>query len=213
VVVDKDPLPEECQRVLRRLVRSLNGAMRERRRSQASIARQLGCHRSTVARALSGRDVPPRDRIEQIAMILGVNVRRAMGRWDAADRLRKAQRRSSSPASAVPSGGCPPDGLRSYPDLLQGLRDLMHECDVSQRQLCLRDSRLSRSMGGAVLRGERSASLRMVNGIVRACGVSTEAQQAWAEAWWRFGKPCREAAHQRRREGYRYMLTREAPRW
>jgi len=50
----------------------------------------------------------------------------------------------------------------------------------------------------------------MVIAIVRACGVSDRAEQAWADAWWRVGSPHR--LEQRRRRAERYKRKMRAGR-
>jgi len=42
--------------------------------------------------------------------------------------------------------------------------------------------------------------------IVRACGVSDQAEQAWADAWWRLGLPHRLEERRRKAEGYRRKI-------
>jgi transcriptional regulator with XRE-family HTH domain len=155
------------------------------------------CDRSRVSRALSGREVPPRDLIERIAAALGDDIGETRRRWDHADIVRRQAR-------ACRAGGGPPDGLDRYTDLLQALRDLLRGRGISQRQLVQRDQsgRLRRSTVGAVLRGERTAQRTVVIAIVRACGVSDTAAAAWATAWWRLGRPHQQEQHRRRREGY-----------
>jgi hypothetical protein len=49
----------------------------------------------------------------------------------------------------------------------------------------------------------------VVIAIVRACGVSQDAEQAWTAAWWRDGHPHQTDQHRRRREGYEYMIRAE----
>jgi len=205
-MADSCQLPAECEPVLRALVRPLRHRMSQLGWSQEQLGARLGCDRSRVSRALSGREVPPQHLIEQIAKAIGADADRAIRRWEHADQLRRNARRPppDPAASATPLAGGPPAGLQTYADLLRGLRDLMHECRVSQRELCRRDHRLRRSTVGAVLRGERSASHGMVGAIVRACGVSDE-------TWWQLGRPHQEAEHRRRREGYQYMRTKDAP--
>jgi len=45
--------------------------------------------------------------------------------------------------------------------------------------------------------------------IVRAYGASEEAEEAWATAWWRIGRPHQIEQHRRRRDGYEYKNRAE----
>ena len=135
----------------------------------------------------------------QIAGYLGVDMAAAERRWTRNNaRLPNARSRIA--------GGGPPSGLRTYQDFQQALRELLKVRGVSQRELTRRDPRLSRSTVGAVLRGQRSAGQGMVIAIVRACGVSDQAEQAWADAWWRLGLPHRLEERRRKAEGYRRKI-------
>lgn len=196
-------MPAGCDPELWSLVKPMRVQMREQRLSQAQLAIRLGCDRSRVSRTLSARELPPRHLILQIAEMLGVDVAAAERRWA----RNKARMRN---ARARAAGGGPPPGLRTYADLLSGLRDLLSLQGVSQRELTRRDHQLSRSTVGAVLRGERSARQAMVIAIVRACAVSKQAEQAWAAAWWSLGRPHQIEQHRRRREGYEYKIRAEA---
>jgi plasmid maintenance system antidote protein VapI len=197
------PMPAGCDPELWSLVKPMRVAMREQQLSQAQLAIRLGCDRSRVSRALSGRELPPRHLIMQIAEALGTDVAAAERRWARNKaRMRKARARTA--------GGGPPPGLRTYAELLRELRDLLSLQGVSQRELTRRDQRLSRSTVGAVLRGERSARQSMVIAIVRASGVSEEAERAWAAAWWHLGRPHQIEQHRRRHEGYEYKIRLEA---
>jgi transcriptional regulator with XRE-family HTH domain len=210
-VTDASHLPTECLQVLRKLVAPLRNRRDHLGWSQEQLAAHVGCHRSRVSRALSGNEVPPRDLIERIATALRADTHKAMRQWAEADRLRRNARRPSpsATADAASLGGCLPAELRTYPELLRGLRDLMRERGVSERKLSRQSGNLGRSTVGAVLRGERSMSHGTVDAIVRACGVSDQARQAWSDAWWRLGQPHQADAHRRRREGYRLMLTKD----
>jgi transcriptional regulator with XRE-family HTH domain len=189
------------------LVKPMRVAMAELGLSQAQLAIRLGCDRSRVSRALSGRELPPRHLIVRIAQALGTDVAAAERRW-ARNAARTRNARARTAASAA--GGGPPPGLQTYADRRQALRDLLRLRGISQRELTRRDGRLRRSSVGAALRGERSAGLGAVIAIFRACGVSEEAEQAWAAAWWRLGRPYQEMQHRRRREGYDYKILRDA---
>jgi transcriptional regulator with XRE-family HTH domain len=210
-VTSANQLPAECLPVLRALVRPLRYQRSQLGWSQEQLAARVGCHRSRVSRALSGDELPPRDLIGRIAVALGSDIDRAMRRWAQADQLRRNSLRPSPgmTADATSLGGCLPAELRTYPEFLQGLRDLMRERGVSERELARLNRNMRRSSVGAVLRGERSMSLSTLDAILRACGVSDQARQAWSGAWWRLGQPHQEEAHRRRREGYRSMLVRD----
>ncbi len=212
--------PEELECALKALVHPLRRKMRQQRLSQGQIALYLGCDRSRVSRALSGRELPPLSRIEEIAELVGADVEQARQQWRRAAALhRKAQ-------TSAAEGG-PPQGMANYPDFLQALNELRFQNDLSQRELVRRDTtgKLTRSTVGAVLRGERSATLAMVVAYVRACGVSELAVNAWESAWERLAYPHmlhqhylrwlgmkrRECAERMRLEEARY--GRPAGRW
>lgn len=200
-------MPAGCDPELWSLVKPMRVQMREQGLSQAQLAIRLDRDRSRVSRALSGRELPPRHLIMQIAQTLGTDTDTAERRWARnAARQRNARTRA---AAASPAGGGPPPGIRTYADLLRALRDLLRARGISQRELTRRDQRLSRSTVGAVLRAERSARLDMVIAMVRACGASAEAEQAWAYAWRATGHPHQIEQHRRRREGYEYMIRTE----
>ncbi|WP_405149101.1 helix-turn-helix transcriptional regulator [Sphaerisporangium sp. NBC_01403] len=186
----------EYEPVLRAMVTPLRERLKASGMSHARLGILIRYERSRVSRALSGREVPPRHRIEQIAQVLGADVDLAMRRWKAADALRRKGRVSKA-------GGGPPNGIASYTDFLSALRDLLSQHGISQRKLA-HDSngRLRRSTVGAVLRGERSARPEMVAAIVQACGEGEAAMAAWDALWWRYGRPHQEEQHRRRREGY-----------
>lgn len=201
------PMPAGCDPELWSLVRPMRVQMRDQGLSQAQLAIRLGRDRSRVSRALSGRELPPQHLIMQIAQTLGTDTAAAERRWARnAARQRNARARTVAASAA---GGGPPPGLRTYAGLLRALRDLLRARGISQRELTRRDQRLSRSTVGAVLRAERSARLDMVIAIVRACGASAEAEQAWASAWRDTGHPHQAEQHRRRREGYEYMIRAE----
>lgn len=164
-------MPAGCDPELWSLVKPMRVQMREQGLSQAQLAIRLGRDRSRVSRALSGRELPPRHLIVQIAETLGTDTAAAERRWErSAARQRNARARTAA-------GGEPPPGVHTYADLLRALRDLLRVRGISQRELARRNHQLNRSTVGAVLRGERSARLGMVIAIVRACGASAEAEQ------------------------------------
>jgi transcriptional regulator with XRE-family HTH domain len=196
-------MPAGCDPELWSLVKPMRVKMREQELSQAQLAIRLECDRSRVSWALSARELPPRHLILKIAEMLGADVAAAERRWA----RNKARIRN---ARARTTGGGPPPGLHTYADLLSGLHDLLSLRGVSQRELTRRDHQLSRSTVGAVLRGERSARHGMVIAIVRACGVSEEAERAWAAAWQHLGRPHQKEQHHRRREGYEHKIRTEA---
>lgn len=191
-------MPAGCDTELWSLVKPMRVEMRERGLSVAKLARDLGYDRSWVSRALSARQLPPRDLIMQIARHLDVDTAAAERRW------RRNNARQQNVRARIAGG--PPPGLRTYQDLRQALRELLQVRGISQRELTRRDPRLRRSTLGAVLRGERSAGQGMVIAVVRACGVSEQAEQAWADAWWRLGLPHRLEQRRRSAEGYKRKI-------
>lgn len=199
-------MPAGCDPELWSLVKPMRIQMRDQGLSQAQLAIRLGRDRSRVSRALSGRELPPRHLIMQIAQALGADVAAAERRWA---RNNARRRNARARTAACDAGGGPPPGLHTYADLLRALHDLLRLRGVSQRELARRDHHLSRSTIGAVLRGERSARQGMVAAIVRACGVSEEAERAWAAAWLGLGRPHQMEQHRRRREGYKYKIRAE----
>lgn len=188
---------------LRALVHPLRQRMIELGWSQAQVAIRLGCDRSRVSRALSGREVPPLDRVEQLAGVLGADVAEARGRWREVVALRRR-------ATAGGAPGAPPYDLRSYAEFIAALRELLRRRAMSQREAVRRDrSRiLAPSTVSAVLRGERSARRDVTQALVRACGVSEEAAAAWDLAWCRLALPHRDQLHQRRINCYRHVRER-----
>ena len=167
------------------LVSPLRDAMRERRRGQRQLARLAGVDRSTVSRWLSGRMLPPLEPLLQIAADLHADVAAVEHQWvRAADAMRDPQVRRE----AYLAGGAPPARMVSHADLRRALRRLLRARQISHRELELRDPHLRRSTVGAILSGERGASLDMVMAITRACGVQGDAARAWADAWARVSK-------------------------
>ncbi len=74
-------MPAGCDPELWSLVKPMRVQMREQGLSQARLAIRLGRDRSRVSRALSGRELPPRHLIVQIAETLGTDTAPAQRRW------------------------------------------------------------------------------------------------------------------------------------
>jgi lambda repressor-like predicted transcriptional regulator len=195
-------MPAGCDTELWSLVKPMRVEMRERGLSVAKLARDLGYDRSWVSRALSARQLPPQHLIMQIAETLGTDVAAAERRW------RRTNARQHNARARIAGGG-PPPGLHTYQDLRQALHELLKVRGISQRELTRRDPQLRRSTVGAVLRGERSTGQGMVIAIVRACDVSEQAEQAWADAWRRLGLPHRLEQRRRRTDGYKRKIRAE----
>jgi hypothetical protein len=55
----------------------------------------------------------------------------------------------------------------------------------------------------------------MVIAVVRTCGVSEQAEQAWADAWWRLGLPHRLEQRRHSAEGYKRKIraARKSSQW
>jgi transcriptional regulator with XRE-family HTH domain len=194
----RDPIAP-CSPARHALISWLRDAVDAAGLSYDQLAREIGCHRSSISRALSGRHSPTWPVIERIAARCGVSVT-----W-ARSLARDAGVACHRGGLRVGSGGHPPAELADYIELRRALRDLLTWAGVSQREVVRRDSTgmLRRSTVGAVLRGERSASREVTIAIVRACEVSEAAVAAWAAVWDRLGRPFREAMdHQRRQLAY-----------
>lgn len=197
-------LPTACRAVLAELAGQLRDRMRDAGISQGQAAIRLHCHPSRVSRALSGREMPQRDLLLGLARMTDVDAVAVMERWASADAARRQARDHTH-------DGGPPDGLANYPALLRALRELLRDRRVSQRELARRVPGLRRSTIGAALRGERSIGLGMVITIVRACGVTGDAERAWSAAWWRLGQPYPQEQRRRRWDGYRYAIDQGMP--
>ncbi|MFW5421064.1 helix-turn-helix domain-containing protein [Nocardiopsis sp. CNT-189] len=184
------------------LVWPLRRRMREQGLTQRQVAAHLMCDRSRVSRALSGRELPPLERVRRIAELVGVGIEQTEQRWERAHALQQELERDLRGCAA---GGMPPRGMADYRDFLRALDGLRVQRGLSQREVARRDSsrRLTRSTVGAVLRGDRSASLAVVAAYVRACGVGEQAVDAWRSAWWRLAYPHREWRLRMRAEGLR----------
>jgi hypothetical protein len=164
------------------LVMLLPDAMTEQRRAQKQLARPAGVDRSTVSRWLSGRMLPPLAPLLRIGADLGTDVVAVEHQWQLAA---GAMRDTLVRQEAYLAGGAPPARLVSHSDLMRVLRARR----ISQRELERRNPLLRRSTVGAMLRGERGASLDVVTAITRACGVQGEVVSAWADAWVRLSQP------------------------
>src|SRR5260370_25503974 len=126
-------------------------------------------------------------------------------------RCRRVRACSGRVTRACQAAGGPTAGLSSYPGLTQTLSKLLRGRGISQRELARRAPDLQRSTLGAMLRGERTASRNTVMAIVRACGVSAEAEQAWPASWWQLGSPRQQRRRRARYAGYSYSLDRGTP--
>lgn len=180
------------------LVAPLRAAMTAQGITYGQLGYRLGRDRSRASRALSGRVLPTRDRVVQLARILGVDETAVRHQWD------RAALRMCDPCArrdARVAGGAPPSRLASHEDVMRALRDLLKDRGISQRELERLDSELCRSTVGAMLRGARGASLYQVAAIVRACGVSGPAASAWEAAWRQYCLPDL-AERQRRAEAW-----------
>ncbi|RJL20174.1 helix-turn-helix transcriptional regulator [Bailinhaonella thermotolerans] len=192
---------------LDQMVWPLEQQMRDRELSQAQLAIRVGRDRSRISRALSGREMPARELLIDIARVLDLDVEQTLQQWQEVDAARRQARLSRA-------GGGPPDGLWTYDAFLCALRNLLRERRISHRELAQRDlsGLLKRSTVGAVLRGERSARWKVVAAIVQVCQVSEVAARAWHAAWVEVGKPHQRELHERRREGLARRRRAEALR-
>jgi plasmid maintenance system antidote protein VapI len=198
------PMPEPA---LAALARTLRDRQQEQRYTHGYVARRIGRDRSRVSRVLAGQDLPTRDITLKIAGVLDLDRAAVQRMWErAAAAVEAARLRRAS--------GMPPDDCHDYHAFCSGLRHLIDDSGISQRELTRRDPTLARATVGAVLRGERSASRQMVVALVRACGVTDDhAVAAWDAAWWRFGRPHRLAQAQRRLDGYDRLTAPYRPPW
>jgi transcriptional regulator with XRE-family HTH domain len=187
------------------LVGPVRALMTARGLSRAQLAIRIGCDRSRVSRALSARDLPPRHLIIEIARSLGMDAAPAEQQWV---RCKLRRRDAHARDTAVAAGGGPPPDIRTRYDLLGALRDLMATRGISQRELARRHYWLRRSTVGAALRGDIAIREDLVWTIVRACGVTQDAQAAWRDAWRRVGRPHQQQQHRRRRDGYDSWVMR-----
>jgi hypothetical protein len=147
---------------------------------------RIGRDRSRASRALSGRVLPTKDRVLQIARILGVDETTVEQRWDlAAIKMRDPGARQE----ARMAGGAPPSRLANNQAVMDALRNLLDDRGISQRELERLEPQLRRSTVGAMLRGARGASLYRVAAIVRACAVHGPAASAWEAAWEQYCLP------------------------
>jgi len=188
------------------LVAPLRVAMIEQGLTYGQLGYRLGRHRSRVSRALSGRALPARDRVLQLARILRADETAVERQWGrAADKMRDPRARWQ----AYTAGGAPPARLTTHMDLMHALRGLLRDRGISQRELERLEPELRRSTVGAVLRGQRGAHLDQVAAIVRTCGVRDEAARAWEDAWARLSLPDLDL---RLRRGEAWLRARAVPR-
>jgi len=190
------------------LVAPLRAAMAERGLTRGQLAYRLGCDRSRISRALSGRVLPARDRVLRLARVLGADESATGCQWDrAAARLRDPRARRE----ARTAGGAPPLRLATHMDLMRALRALLRDRGITQRELERVDPQLRRSTIGAALRGQRSIHLHQVTAIVAACGVQDEAARAWEDAWTQLSLP--DLTRRRERAGAWLRATAVPRRW
>jgi transcriptional regulator with XRE-family HTH domain len=159
--------------------------------THARLAAAIRYHRSSVSRALSGRDLPTLDIVRRIAQVVGEDVEMTTARWIRARRLKETALRTEH---ARRDSGAPPK-VDSYDSMITALRQLVQQRRLSLRALVAADSsgRLRYSTVGAALRGTRSMRLDTMMAIVRACGVSSDAAAEWQTIWLRLGAPHRAA--------------------
>jgi len=168
------------------LVAPLRAAVAAQGITYGQLSYRLGLHRSRVSRALSGRVLPARDRVLQLARILGVDEAAVALQWD---RAAAKMRDPGARREARVAGGAPPSRLASHKDVMNALRDLLQDRGISQRELERRNSDLCRSTVGAMLRCSRGASRSQVTAIVFACDVHGAAADAWEAAWEQYCRP------------------------
>lgn len=182
------------------LIGLLESRRLERRLTYGQLAVLIKRDSSTVSRALSGRKIPSRAVTRLIARALGMDEVPVMALRDEAAAIRRQ-------GQALRVAGGPPEGMRTHGEFLSALRELIRKANLSQREIgVMSNGALKRSTVGAVLRGERSASLLLVMEIVQICGVrNAEALSAWEEAWYDLAHPDRESRRQRRWEAYSFL--------
>lgn len=179
--------------------------------SYEQIARDVYCSRSSVSRALCGRQLPPWTLVEAVAVRCEASPWEARRLWDVAEtslRRRQARTVARTPVSRIDS----------WLSMYQALGDLIVARVGSQRELVRRDSSglLSRSTLGAILRFDRSLSYEVLIQILALCEVGDAERAEWMVAWERWGEPRRRAMDDRRRaiartrlQPWRYKL----PAW
>lgn len=132
---------------------------------------------SWVSRILCTGTLPPWQLVEAVAKRSAETTEEAKKLWDAANEasIRHRMQRAA---------GFPPPGVDCPRCLAKALRDLIETRVGSQRELIRRDQGwLTRSMLGAMLRGNRSIPFYALRRIVDICGLETEARSAWLEAF------------------------------
>lgn len=146
--------------------------------SYKQLAEDLYHDPSWISRILCSGTLPPWPLVEAVAKRSEESKEEAKKLWDAAeaasirDRIQRA-------------AGFPPPGTDCPRSFLKALRDLIETRVGSQRELVRRDQRswLTRSMLGAMLRGDRSLSTYALGRILDICDLETEAEGAWREAY------------------------------
>lgn len=146
--------------------------------SYKQLAGDLYHDPSWVSRILCTGTLPSWPLVEAVAKRSEESTVEAKKLWDAADAasIRDRMQRAA---------GFPPPGMDCPRSLLKALRDLIETQVGSQRELIRRDQSawLTRSMLGAMLRGDRSMPPYALRRIVDVCGLETEAKSAWFEAY------------------------------
>jgi hypothetical protein len=162
------------------------------------LASRIAYHRTSVSRALSGREVPSQALTLAIALACGGREEEARRRWRDADSAR-------CELDGKRAAGWPPAEMYDHATFCQALRDLIALRGLSHRGLERRDrsGSLRRSTVGAVLRGDRTASLTFIRAVLEVCEIDSEAAAAWETAWHSAARPERIARHERKVEGLR----------
>lgn len=191
--------------IVRALVGRLDGHRRRRGLTYQQLARRIDRHPSTVSRLFAVKHFPARETVRRVAHVVGADTTAAMRLWEKAAAARQASRQCRA------EGG-PPDGLSTAADFRHALQALLASRGLTHRELARRDTTglLKRSTVGAVLRGERGAREDVVMAIVDACGASSEARDAWQDAWRDLARPDRVARLIRQEEGYRRLQRARA---
>ncbi|MFD8384995.1 helix-turn-helix transcriptional regulator [Streptomyces sp. NPDC059679] len=163
-------------------------------RQQAGLTYQQMAHKTragfasaTLWRAARGTTVPRWPVVEAFATACGGDLGQARRMWTAA-----AEQRRSSRSPALGSRSEPvlrPEFIHTPAQLLQAMRAIQLEAGgLSLRELEARATShgvtlLPHSTVGAVLRGERMPSKKLLVHFVEACGVSRAPTAAWEDAW------------------------------
>ncbi|MER6825262.1 helix-turn-helix transcriptional regulator [Streptosporangium sp. NPDC000563] len=196
----------EAKRRVAALITPLKGRLKELKWKQNQLATKANLSQSTVSRALSGRVLPPFATVDVLVKVLGLDKEEFRLRWRAASAAVGAQR--------IRDNNGEPPHFRDYPDLLQGLRNLLATQRLSQRALVDevndRGGSLRRSTVGAQLGGRRSLHRETVEVIVDICGVPEPSAVKWLAAWDRLGAPHMAEQLRRRDEACRRLGTAQA---